>query len=123
MKSRQLLAASVVASFAAMVLALPVIQWLHLQSVAVCPFHALTGLPCPTCGYSRDFYLVAHGNLAAAITFQPFVLMIVLLSAVAAAHAALSLIRQSDLKMPGLLVRSIWITLALSWAWNLCHQI
>jgi len=123
MSLRHLIAASVIASFVAMLLAWPVIRWLHLQSVAVCPFRALTGLPCPTCGYSRDFCLVAQGELVTAIRFQPFVLMIVLLSAVAAAHAFACLFRKRDLNMPGILVRGLWITLALSWGWNLYYRI
>jgi hypothetical protein len=123
MKGRRLVAASVIASFAAMLLALPVIRWLHLQSMAVCPFHALTGLPCPTCGYSRDFDLVMNGEWLTALRFQPFVLIIVLLSAVAAANACVSLLRQRELSLPGFLVRSIWITLAMSWLWNLCYRL
>lgn len=120
---RHLIAASVIASFGAMLLALPVIRRLHLQDSVVCPFHALTGLPCPTCGYTRVFSLVQSGRLVAALHVQPFVLLIAGLSGVAAALACVSIWRKKSLALPRWLVSSIWISLAVSWVWNLYHSI
>jgi hypothetical protein len=117
------IAAGIILSFAAMLVALPLIHWLRWDAWVICPFHALTGLPCPTCGYSRAFDLVLQGRLAAALRFQPFVLLIVLLSGIAAGWAMVSLAQKKELKLPKVLVQGIWVALAMSWAWNLCHRI
>src|SRR5213082_114107 len=37
----------------------------------LCPFRLLTGLPCPGCGLTRSVVSLAHGDLAAALTFHP----------------------------------------------------
>lgn len=116
-------AASVIASFVAMMLALPLIRWLHLQSFVGCPFHVLTGFPCPTCGYTRVYYLLLAGDEMQAIRFQPFILLVVLLSAIAAIIAAISLVRREKLIMPAKLMQGIWGVLAASWAWNLYYGI
>jgi hypothetical protein len=42
---------------------------LHLPSV--CPFHELTGLPCPGCGLTRSFVCLAHGHLAESLRYHP----------------------------------------------------
>lgn len=36
-----------------------------------CPFFALTGLPCATCGMTRAWSAVFHGNLSAAFALHP----------------------------------------------------
>lgn len=37
-----------------------------------CVFHALTGLLCPGCGLTRAVHESLHGNVHAAISFNPF---------------------------------------------------
>jgi hypothetical protein len=39
----------------------------------VCPFRALTGLPCLTCGASRAFVALVSGDLAASLRLHPLV--------------------------------------------------
>ena len=36
-----------------------------------CPFHAITGLPCPTCGVTRAALALARGDVSAALGLQP----------------------------------------------------
>jgi hypothetical protein len=45
---------------------LPVLH-LHYQ----CPFRTVTGLPCPTCGMTHAFVLLAHGDVLGALAWSP----------------------------------------------------
>lgn len=42
----------------------------------VCIFKRCTGLPCPGCGMTRSFFAVAHGDLAAAWSHNPFGILV-----------------------------------------------
>lgn len=49
----------------------------------LCAFHAMTGLPCPTCGMTRSFAATAHGQLGLAFhyhAFGPFAFVALLLA-------------------------------------------
>lgn len=43
-----------------------------------CWFHALTGLDCPFCGGSRALGALLHGDVAAALSFNAFALVVLL---------------------------------------------
>lgn len=46
--------------------------WLALAPrLPACTFHAVTGVPCPTCGCGRAGIAVLNGNLLAALTVNP----------------------------------------------------
>ena len=50
-------------------------HWLahsHQTSPLICPFHWLTGLPCPGCGLTRSFVAIARGDWPGAIDYHPF---------------------------------------------------
>ena len=36
-----------------------------------CPLHTLAGIPCPTCGVTRAATALAHGQVAAALRWNP----------------------------------------------------
>ena len=38
----------------------------------VCPFRAVTGLPCPTCGLTRVAHSLMRGDLGRALAINPF---------------------------------------------------
>lgn len=47
----------------------------------MCAFHAMTGLPCPTCGITRSFAATAHGQLGLAFhehAFGPFLFVMMI---------------------------------------------
>jgi Protein of unknown function (DUF2752) len=55
-----------------------------------CPFRALTGLPCATCGMTRAFVRLAHGDVAGAAGASPYG---ALLAALAWLFAVLAVLR------------------------------
>jgi hypothetical protein len=40
-------------------------------SPVICPFRALTGLPCPTCGMVRTAHLILRGRIVSAFAVNP----------------------------------------------------
>ena len=60
-----------------------------------CPFRALTGLPCATCGMTHAFVHLAHGEATAALAASPLGAMLAacawLLAAVDAVRLALAM--------------------------------
>jgi hypothetical protein len=47
-------------------------RWLPLLAVPYpCPFRAVTGIPCATCGMTHAFVHLAHGEVGAALLSSP----------------------------------------------------
>ena len=61
-----------------------------------CWFHALTGYDCPFCGGSRALGALLHGDLAGALRFNAFAVLLL----VPAAIAGLVLLGRSELGLP-----------------------
>ena len=47
----------------------------------VCPLYSFTGLACPGCGLTRGFHALLHGDVAAALGFNAFIPLYVLVFA------------------------------------------
>ena len=104
-------------------------RFLPLLSLPLrCPFRALTGLPCPSCGMTHAFVMLARGEAAAALAASP-------LGAVAAGaawvYAALDLARAAaGAPFPSLgpraarwLAAAAVVALLLNWAWLLVRPL
>ena len=55
---------------AAMAAVIAALHWLTPPAVRVCPFHWLTGRPCPLCGLTRAAFEMAKGHWRAALGFN-----------------------------------------------------
>jgi hypothetical protein len=49
----------------------------HLPGHPICPFKAVTSLPCPGCGMTRAVLALGQGRVLAAVGFNPLVLPLV----------------------------------------------
>jgi len=97
--------------------------WLALAPLApACPFRAITGIPCPTCGTTHAAVALLHGDVATALAANPLTMLagivFVLGGVLAPIWAALRL-PAPDLSSP----LPMWVrlgmvaALAANWAW------
>lgn len=119
----RLVPAIAVLSFAMMVLAVPLIRDWHLERFIQCPFRCLTGLACPTCGYTRFWTLAQNGHWMEAICFQPFIPVILAGATASAIYGVYCLSKNREFVITKSIYRMIWGVLLLSWTWNLYFKI
>jgi hypothetical protein len=62
---------------------------------SICPFHMLTGKPCPGCGMTRSLVCMAHGQLHESFCYHPLGPVVFLLLVCATINSALRLVRPS----------------------------
>ena len=100
--------------------------WLRLGlPLPLCPLHALTGCPCPTCGATRCVRFALGGDFGAAFFINPLALGLLgataLFDAYAATVLALRLPRLRADSLPAWAGKSARLTaiatLAANWAW------
>lgn len=106
--------------------------WLRFAGLPplACPFHAITGLPCPTCGATRALAALMTGRVAVSLDFNPAVLPAVALGLVYAVYALPVIV----LRLPRVRVQisshearaARWLTLASAlsfWAWMIVRSV
>ncbi|MBL8025797.1 MAG: DUF2752 domain-containing protein [Fibrobacteres bacterium] len=59
----------------------------QLDLILFCPFKIITGIPCPTCGFTRSFTLVIKGQFYDAFSLSPLFTLVILASFVAAVYS------------------------------------
>jgi len=96
--------------------------------VPACPFHALTGMPCPGCGSTRALVALVRGDFAGALGWNPVAALAILGGWTVAAVAPLWIFLDGPLPAlaPVLPARSRWLLggmLALNWAYLLARRI
>ena len=79
--------------------------------VPPCPLRTLTGIPCPTCGMTRGFAALVHGDVEHALMMNPGTYLVV--------AVALFLLVQWRAKSITIPVWTIVAMLAAMWTWQL----
>jgi hypothetical protein len=102
--------------------------WLALAPVLpACPFRALTGIPCLSCGTTRAAVALLHGNPLAALAVNPLATLAGVAfiggGLVAPLWALFGLpIPQVGRPTPRSLRLFLVLTLLASWAWVIAHR-
>lgn len=65
----------------------------ELPGFVLCPFRAVTGLPCPGCGMTRAFCSIGHGDFAGAFGFNPLAPFVFAAALLLWAHALATLLK------------------------------
>lgn len=93
----------------------------ELPGVVLCPFRAVTGIPCPGCGMTRAFCALGHGDLSGAFGYNalaPFVFAAALLVWAHALAAVLKLdAARAALERLKPTQRAATVMLAVTLAW------
>jgi hypothetical protein len=97
----------------------------------LCPLHALTGLPCPTCGMTRAANALLRGDLVAALRWNPFVTLVLAGAGIYVVYAALVVMRPLPRLRLEMLSRaesrwgriSLFVFLALNWIYLIRHRV
>jgi hypothetical protein len=91
----------------------------------VCPFRALTGLPCPLCGSTRAVVLAGRGD-SAFLDYNAVAVVVLAAVAMFGAAAVVVALRGGRLRAPvprgWRLVALVVAVAGLAWAWALAHR-
>lgn len=93
----------------------------ELPGFVLCPFRALTGLPCPGCGMTRAFCALGHGDLSAAFGYNALAPFVYAAALLLWAHALATVLRfesaRAALERLKPTQRAAGVLLALTLAW------
>jgi len=88
-----------------------------------CLFYRLTTVPCPTCGLTTSYSLVAHGRLGLALLAHPLGILLyfytaaltLIMAGATLFRRALNVTMQASLLQVGLALGALWILKLLVW--------
>ena len=92
----------------------------------LCPFKALTNVPCPGCGLTRSLVLFAHGDWAQSVNFHPLGPMVYLALWLTLIAGVLSIYRQPKPISPQLFIfagSTFAVSLLILWVVRLAGTI
>jgi hypothetical protein len=94
-----------------------------------CPFHKITGIPCPGCGGTRATEALIYGRIWEAITINPVAIAFDVTVAVLVGWFALDTLRGKDTLLPRLLKKwNPWLTatiltiITINWIWTIYKE-
>lgn len=112
--------------------ALALFAWMRFGlPTPLCPLHALTGIPCPTCGLTRGLGCLLHGNLMEAFLFNPLLMVLLLCAGFYLLYAGVVVIgRLPRLRWEPLSRRAsvfirvgVVLLIAANWVYLLCQKV
>lgn len=116
--------------FAAIALLSFVAAWiLPLLPVSyTCPLKGMTGLPCATCGMTRAFVRLAHGEAAGAVAASPLGALLALVAWTYAVADAVRVALGAPLPVPGARATRVATAvgvaaLLVNWAWLVVREV
>ena len=103
--------------------------WIGLPT-PLCPFHVITGLPCPTCGLTRGLHCLLRGDPTSAFLFNPLGIiallgmMLYLVYAVIVVLAKLPRLRIETLtpRVARIIRISITLLIIINWGCLIYHK-
>ena len=102
----------------------------HLSETEICIFKHVTTIPCPSCGSTRSVLSLIKGDLAEALYWNPFGLLLIIILMIAPLWILYDLMSRKDtlfntyLRAEHLLRRK-WIAIPailiviINWVWNI----
>lgn len=92
-----------------------------LPGVVLCPFRAVTGLPCPGCGMTRAFCSIGHGDFAGAFGYNALAPFVFIGALLVWAHALATVLKLDPTRdalerlRPGARVTRVMLAVTLAW--------
>lgn len=101
-----------------------------LVPTPLCPFHCMTGIPCPTCGMTRGLCCLLHGEFVSGLLFNPLGMLLLMGSMVYFLYALIVVTgRLPRLRWKPLTNRSVtflrWLAaflIAGNWVYLVLHE-
>ena len=86
------------------------------DTLVICPFRRLTGLPCPACGVTRSWQAAAHLHPRDSLAYHPLGAVTLLAAAGIALAGPDDVPRLADRRAVHLSAAAIWLA---TWLWRL----
>ena len=85
----------------------------------LCPFRAVTGLPCPFCGLTRSLFAAGQGRWEDSLAYSPLGLPLLALAPVVLVVTFTRLLRRGGVRWPRPALAALALAVAVSWTFQL----